>query len=329
MKKTRRPVPPPVAAEVLFAANRTCCVCRDATNAVQVHHIDEDPSNNDLSNLAVLCLPCHDKTQITGGFGRKLDAYQVRLYKHDWDAQVRHFRLIGPDPIHTRDAAPGLDLKLATTLPEIFKERGDLESLIDFYHSVGNVELRDRFIEQLLRDNTDASVVIWAARLQGRLHDISSEVFDAALSNVTDDYMVESGLLTVAGRPLEAAKAFVGGILYRLEAGDLFNAVYNMKRLSEEPFVNELLKLELTARMSKDDLWWQLRCLQELGWTTEVRALLMANEARILASKDLLLRRELARVTQNSEDLFAVEKLIAEAGIAAYIRSSEIEEVDG
>lgn len=39
-------------------------------------------------NLAVLCLDCHRETQIRGGFDRKLDAAQVRLYKLDWIKRV-------------------------------------------------------------------------------------------------------------------------------------------------------------------------------------------------------------------------------------------------
>ncbi len=56
----------------MFASDSTCCVCRERGKAVQVHHIDEDPSNNTPANLAVLCLECHNQTQVSGGFGRKL-----------------------------------------------------------------------------------------------------------------------------------------------------------------------------------------------------------------------------------------------------------------
>lgn len=72
-------MPEDVSAQVQFMANRTCCVCREPGKAVQIHHLDEDPSNNSLDNLAVLCLQHHNDTQLKGGFGRKLDAGQVRL----------------------------------------------------------------------------------------------------------------------------------------------------------------------------------------------------------------------------------------------------------
>jgi hypothetical protein len=84
MKRRASIIPPDVAAQVQFLSNRTCCVCRRQGKPVQLHHIDSDPANNDIENLAVLCLDCHMQTLISGGFYRKLDASQVRLYRDDW-----------------------------------------------------------------------------------------------------------------------------------------------------------------------------------------------------------------------------------------------------
>lgn len=89
MKKKRIPIPKDLAADVMFAADRTCCVCRENGKAVQIHHIDGDPSNNTLENLVVLCLEHHDQTQIKGGFGRKLDAAQVTRYRDAWLKDVK------------------------------------------------------------------------------------------------------------------------------------------------------------------------------------------------------------------------------------------------
>lgn len=88
MKKSRIPIPPETAAELLFTSDHTCCVCRERGRPVQIHHIDENPANNTKANLSVLCLLCHDDTQIKGGFGRKLDAKLVMQYRDDWHARV-------------------------------------------------------------------------------------------------------------------------------------------------------------------------------------------------------------------------------------------------
>jgi hypothetical protein len=91
-KKPRSKVPDHIAAQVEFKADRTCCVCREPRQALQIHHLDDDPSNNSLENLAALCLQHHNDTQLKGGFGRKLNAAQVRLYRDEWYKAIQQRR---------------------------------------------------------------------------------------------------------------------------------------------------------------------------------------------------------------------------------------------
>lgn len=84
----RRPIPEKIAAAVLVAHDRTCCVCQQQGKRVQIHHIDENPSNNDPENLAALCFDCHDETQIRGGFARSLTAAQVIQYRDEWIRRI-------------------------------------------------------------------------------------------------------------------------------------------------------------------------------------------------------------------------------------------------
>lgn len=112
MTKTRVSVPSDLVADVMFVSDSTCCVCRERGKAVQVHHVDEDPSNNTLANLAVLCLECHHQTQLSGGFGRKLNAELVLNYREEWSARVVQRRdaadrtavkkMVGPAPVPAR-----------------------------------------------------------------------------------------------------------------------------------------------------------------------------------------------------------------------------------
>jgi hypothetical protein len=105
MAKARMPIPSETAASVLFRSDRTCCICRERGKPNQIHHIDEDPANNDPANLALLCLHCHEDTQIRRGFGRKLDAHQVIQYRNDWYARVQKRRDTADDIAARHQAA--------------------------------------------------------------------------------------------------------------------------------------------------------------------------------------------------------------------------------
>lgn len=91
-KKDRAPIPKRIAAEILYLSDRTCCVCNEKGKSIQIHHVDEDPNNNVIENLAVLCFDCHEETQIKGGFSRKLDLEQVIKYKSEWIDRVKKRR---------------------------------------------------------------------------------------------------------------------------------------------------------------------------------------------------------------------------------------------
>lgn len=63
-------------------------MCRIGGKAVQLHHLDGDRSNADPDNFAVLCVDCHNDTQLRGGFGRHLNEAQVRRYRDEWNRAV-------------------------------------------------------------------------------------------------------------------------------------------------------------------------------------------------------------------------------------------------
>jgi hypothetical protein len=86
MAKPRTPIPKEIAAEVLVAAERRCCICKHPS--AQIHHIDKDPTNHSVDNLAVLCPTCHDEAHASGPFTRDLDPAQVRLFRDNWNEAV-------------------------------------------------------------------------------------------------------------------------------------------------------------------------------------------------------------------------------------------------
>jgi len=103
MKKIRTQILSNLTAEVLFKSDNTCCICRERGRKIQIHHIDENPSNNIFENLAVLCLECHNETQIKGGFGRRLDAPVVIKYRDEWLERVKRRRALADEAAVKRE----------------------------------------------------------------------------------------------------------------------------------------------------------------------------------------------------------------------------------
>ena len=66
MAKVRKKIPEKLRAKLQQEIGSECPVCRDLdVGHFEVHHLDENPENNDSSNLLMLCRMCH--SNITKG----------------------------------------------------------------------------------------------------------------------------------------------------------------------------------------------------------------------------------------------------------------------
>ncbi|HVX20167.1 MAG TPA: HNH endonuclease signature motif containing protein [Acidimicrobiales bacterium] len=295
-KKNRVPILAPIAARALFEANRTCCVCRETGKPIQIHHIDDNPANNELSNLAVLCLDCHDSTQIRGGFGRKLDSDQVLLFKDDWNRIVRDRRFAEFKREEASLSTESQRIEFITTVAERLRDSGQLVLLAMLYDGV-NDELRDKYIDLALADTSNDDTVCFLRGLQGRPDLIPDDVGSRWLEyqESVQDWSQRARTLVSLGRPVEAVHDYVRGILENLEEPRLFSAAFYLKELVERGLIESLFMEALAQAQRDGDLWWQIRALQELGWDTEIAEVLLNNREEIEASGDghmiMLLRR--------------------------------------
>lgn len=87
-KQPRKRIPSELVQLVLYKCSRTCCVCRDPKRGVQLHHIDQDPSNNVEANLIALCGVCHDSAHTERKLSRNLTVTDLRRHKRDWESEV-------------------------------------------------------------------------------------------------------------------------------------------------------------------------------------------------------------------------------------------------
>src|SRR5262245_57346736 len=79
MAKSRKKIPTKIADEVMIKSDLLCCVCENRGD--QIHHIDENPSNNNFDNLVFLCFSHHNEVTRKGGMSRQLSPNLLRNYR--------------------------------------------------------------------------------------------------------------------------------------------------------------------------------------------------------------------------------------------------------
>jgi hypothetical protein len=92
----RKRISPTKYDAILVANANVCCVCKRRGIGVNVHHIDHDPSNDDPSNLAPLCIQEHDAhhrpKQYPALNHLDLGAEEIRYCKTEWERFVSEWK---------------------------------------------------------------------------------------------------------------------------------------------------------------------------------------------------------------------------------------------
>lgn len=317
-RKKRVPIDRTRAARILYMADRTCCVCRTPGKAVQIHHIDDNPSNNVEANLAALCLDCHHLTQISGGFGRHLDADQVSLYRDSWLVAVRRQRGEIPTRYRSDDVSNETELELVTSIAEIYREGGDYVSLAMHYNIAGNAELRDKYVDLALDSGNvdDADVIFLRGTLQQRPDLIPEDVAQCELDRQEQlkDWSQRARTLRDLGRWRESAQDYCRSVLESLASGNTFSAAYYLKEMVNEGLIDELF---LIAFSEAEELWWRMRALQELDDREALVRLLRENEAEIRSSRNLSMIEMLELYIGDSRAYVDARKSLARNEVAS------------
>lgn len=313
-KRTSRvQIPTEVAARVLFLSDRICCVCRIRGKPVQIHHIDENPGDDSIDNLAVLCFDCHRETQIRGGFDRKLNADQVILYRDDWYRIVAQQRAAYKEYTEVERQQENRRLELVTSIAEIYRDRQEYEFLATHYHSIENYELRDKYIEIALQHNPDNEMICFLRGLQGKPELIPQDVVERELARHAKSkaWGQRGQLYTKLGRYREAVADYLSCISESLQDDRAFSAAYYLKELVEEGLIQELFVIALKEAAEEEDLWWQVRALQELEWHSELRDLLLSHAEEIELTDDPTLPILLADARGDEDQAIQLRKSFA------------------
>jgi len=312
-RKSRVQTPTEVAAQVLFLSDRICSVCRIRGKPVQIHHIDENPGNNSIHNLAVLCFDCHRETQIRGGFDRKLDADQVILYRDDWYRIVAKQHAVYVEYTEVERQQENRRLELVTSLAEIYRDRQQYDFLATHYHSIENYELRDKYIKLALQHNPDDEMICYLRGLQGKPELIPQDVVERELTRHEKNkaWVQRGSLYTKLGKYREAVADYLSGISKSIQDDRAFSAAYYLKELVEKGLIQELFVIALKEAAEEKDLWWQVRALQELEWHSELRELVLRHAEEIELTDNHMLLVLLADAKGDRDQVIQLRKSIA------------------
>lgn len=90
-REPRPPIPMEDLTRVLFDNRWVCCVCRDASRPIIVHHIREWSESRDHApaNFVVLCSLHHGEAHTQRQLEQNLTAARIAQSKAMWEAQVR------------------------------------------------------------------------------------------------------------------------------------------------------------------------------------------------------------------------------------------------
>jgi tetratricopeptide (TPR) repeat protein len=260
----------------------------------------------------VLCFDCHRETQIRGGFDRKLDADQVILYRDDWLRLVAQQRA-NYDEYEALEGDDSYNIELATSLAEIYRENQEYELLAMHYHSTGNIELRDKYIELAIKQDPHDQTICFLRSLQGKPDLIPAEVVEREVTRYTlnKDWLQRARFYKDLGKTREAISDYIFGINESLQDNQYFSAACYLKEFVEEGLLDELFILALRQSADEGDLWWQIRALQELGWHKELDEFVLKHAEEIEKSGNPMMTLLLASAKGDTRKYVEIRKTMA------------------
>jgi hypothetical protein len=253
---------------------------------------------------------------IIGGFGRKLNAEQIVLYRNDWLNKVAENRASYEMNLNKAEREQTTEyIQYITSLTEIYKENEQYELLAMQYSTIGNEELRDKYIELAIENNQSDETIIYLRSLQNKTELIPEDVRERVCADLTNNknWTQRARFYLNFNRKLEAAKDYIRGILESLDNNNYFTAAFYLKELNQEKLGCHLFELALEEAAKEGDLWWQIRALEELGWYSEIDELVLKNARKIEELGDLSLLSKLESARGNSKKVLEIEKDIARA----------------
>lgn len=327
MMQKRTQIPKDIANLTLFLSDRTCCVCRVPRRAIQIHHLDGNNDNHELDNLAVLCLQCHDETQIKGGFGRKLNSELIKLYRNEFyiDNKKRLKKII-PNfnslfkkitlPKKKITSNPQLmmqDTEFIHKTIDLCHEKEDWALLAYQYKWINQKELGYKYAKKCIEESINNEE--WIRVVQMQLDFLGSENIEPEfLKKAVNSYLKNRNFSQLArlyrdlGNPELATISYNKSIEIDIRKREWFSAGYYLKESGNLDRAKVFLKRALKENLKKGDVHWIIRCYEELEMFEELK-----NFAEDIVNSEKIkeinppTRLDLMRIVGNEEE---VKKLL-------------------
>lgn len=238
------------------------------------------------------------------------------MYRDNWLEIIKEKRFsVGLEDVHTKAIEEGSNiLEYVTFASEVYREKEEFEALACLYDSIGNYELRDKYIDIVLAKGAKDDTICFLRGMQNCPELIPQEVLDHQIESLSkmNNYSQRARLYIKLRMEMEATKDYLNSILESLEKDNIFSAAYYLKEMVNENLINILFEKALEKAIKNNDLWWQIRCLQELEWHSELKELLVHNVKEIEEADNPEMELLLAKALNDEGKVLELQKEIAQ-----------------
>lgn len=296
---------PGAVAMTLLLSDHTCCVCRVRGKPVAVRTVSTPDSDGETPPTdVVLCSDCR---------ANELSSIELQARHREWVSLVACEQLRA---LHFEHKGAALPFSAAASLAEVLRDNQQYELLALLYHESGIIDLRDKYIEKALAEQKSARAAIALRALQGRLAEVDEALIAQELERhqTNEDWLQLARLQAVLERWSDAARSYCRGIMKALESGDTFSAGSMLQEMNRRAVPAAFFEAALRRAADQNDFWWEVKCLDTVGWREELRDYISNKQATVEKSGDLYLQLVLSRVLDDGErELQLRKQLLAEA----------------
>jgi len=92
-RKARPKISQGIIDEIMVLCKHKCCWC-ETNDSTEIHHINEDSSNNEKDNLFPCCPICQKKFHTSTPFARKITENQLKMRRDNFYDSQSNFKIV-------------------------------------------------------------------------------------------------------------------------------------------------------------------------------------------------------------------------------------------